>query len=52
MPITSDGIPLASFAVADVHSEYNRLVKAGAGAGYGGGDAKEAVEWAASVVLM
>lgn len=27
--VTSDGIPLASFSVADVHAEYDRLVEAG-----------------------
>ena len=27
--VTADGIPLASFAVDDVHSEYDRLTRAG-----------------------
>lgn len=27
--VTADGIPLASFAVDDVHAEYDRLVEAG-----------------------
>jgi predicted enzyme related to lactoylglutathione lyase len=27
--VTADGIPLASFAVDDVHAEYDRLVAAG-----------------------